>query len=182
MNFLINFKKNYFFYFFFIFVLIGIYYSLQTGITHDEQYDFQVWKANQNVILNTFFNRNLDTSFLVGGSKFYGSGFHLLSFPIEYIIQKLPFIKNYDDETKILLSKHSSVFIFFVISSLFFRKILKIISGSSLCSNIGSIFYLLYPYLLGHSFFNVKDIPFLTIWLICTYLIIKRSLGIFLSQ
>jgi len=175
VNFLINFKKNYFFYFFFIFVLIGIYYSLQTGITHDEQYDFQVWKANQNVILNTFFNRNLDTSFLVGGSKFYGSGFHLLSFPIEYIIQKLPFIKNYDDETKILLSKHSSVFIFFVISSLFFRKILKIISGSSLCSNIGSIFYLLYPYLLGHSFFNVKDIPFLTIWLICTYLIIKIS-------
>ena len=31
---------------------------------------------------------------------------------------------------------------------------------------------MLYPYLLGHSFFNIKDIPFLSIWLICTYYII----------
>ena len=31
----------------------------------------------------------------------------------------------------------------------------------------------MYPYLLGHSFFNVKDIPFLSVWLICTYLMIS---------
>ena len=42
-------------------------------------------------------------------------------------------------------------------------------------SNLGTIFYLSYPYLLGHSFFNVKDVPFLSVWLICTYYIIKIS-------
>ena len=35
-----------------------------------------------------------------------------------------------------------------------------------------SVLYLTYPYLLGHSFFNIKDIPFLSIWLICTFYII----------
>ena len=40
---------------------------------------------------------------------------------------------------------------------------------------LATVFYFLNPYLLGHSFFNVKDIPFLTFWIICTYLIIKIS-------
>ena len=31
--------------------------------------------------------------------------------------------------------------------------------------------FLTYPYLLGHSLFNVKDIPFMSLWMICTYYI-----------
>ena len=174
MNFLINIKRYYYLYFLFFYILAGAFYSLQVGITHDEQYDYFVWRANQNVILNTFFSKNLDTSFLVGGSKFYGSGFHLLSFPIEYLIQFFSILPDfYDNETKTLLSKHVSVFIFFTVSGILVREILKILTNDKLSSNLGSIFYLFYPYLLGHSFFNIKDIPFLSIWLVCTYLIIK---------
>ena len=33
--------------------------------------------------------------------------------------------------------------------------------------------YFLFPYLLGHSLFNPKDIPFLSVWVICTYYIIQ---------
>ena len=33
--------------------------------------------------------------------------------------------------------------------------------------------YLTYPYILGHSLFNIKDIPFMSIWLINTYYLIK---------
>ena len=179
MIFLKNIKKNFFIYFVFFFTLLGIYFSLLTGITHDEQYDLYVWQANQNIILNTIFNEEFDTSFLTGGSKYYGSGFHLLSFPIENLIQKIPFILNFDLETNILLSKHASVFIFFIVSSFFVRKILKLITENNLCSNIGSVFYLLYPYLLGHSFFNIKDIPFMSVWLVNTFLIIKILDGIF---
>lgn len=175
MSLIKNIKKNYFFYFVFFFTILGIYFSLQTGITHDEQYDLYVWQANKNIILNTFLSKDFDTSFLIGGSKFYGSGFHLLSMPIEYFVQKFSFILNFDTETNTLLSKHASVFIFFILSSFFLRKILLLITKSNLCANIGTIFYLLYPYLLGHSFFNVKDIPFLSVWLICTYLIIYIS-------
>ena len=31
--------------------------------------------------------------------------------------------------------------------------------------------FLTYPYLLGHSLFNVKDVPFMSLWMICTYYI-----------
>ena len=53
------------------------------------------------------------------------------------------------------------------------RKIISLITKNKFHANLSSIFYLLYPYLLGHSFFNVKDIPFLTFWLICTYFLIR---------
>ena len=133
-----------------------------------------VWQANQNVIINKLLGKNLDISFLSGGSEFYGSGFHLLSYPIENLIKYFPILPEYyDNETKTLLSKHASVFIFFVFSGIALRAILKILTKDALSSNLGSIFYLLSPYLLGHSFFNIKDIPFLSIWLICTYLFIK---------
>lgn len=174
MKFLKKIEKNFFFYFVILFLITGIYFSLQTGITHDEQYDLYVWQANQNLFLNKIFAYDLDTSYLkTGASMFYGSGFHIISLPIEFIIQKLNLIPDYDEETKILLSKHATVFIFYIVSGLFLRQILKTIINNKSFANIGCIFYLLYPYLLGHSFFNVKDIPFLSIWLICTYLIIK---------
>ena len=43
-------------------------------------------------------------------------------------------------------------------------------------------FYLSYPYLFGHSLFNIKDIPFLSVWLICTYYIIDISNYFFLKK
>ena len=40
---------------------------------------------------------------------------------------------------------------------------------------ISVLIYLLYPYLFGHAQFNPKDIPFLSVWVICTYFIIKME-------
>ena len=173
MNFFHIIKKNYFYLFIACFTFAGIFLALNTGITHDEYHDLFVWKANQNLILNKLFNLNLDTSYMTGGGLYYGSGFHYISFIVEFLTLQIPIIDNFDDITKLLLSKHITVFLFFVTSGIFIRKILKIITNNSTFSNLGSILYLLYPYLLGHSFFNVKDIPFLSVWCICTYYIIR---------
>ena len=72
-------KKFYFHFFLFFFTITGIYLSINTGITHDEFHDFNVWQANKNLILNFFLNENFDTSYLGGTNKFYGSGFHYFS-------------------------------------------------------------------------------------------------------
>ena len=169
-------KKNFYLYIFlFFFILIGAYLSINTGITHDETYDYNVWIANKNYILNFFFGYDLDTTYLSGGGKFYGSGFHYLSSLLEFFTGNLPQLSSYEGDAKKILSKHISVFLFFVLSGLFFKKILKIIINDNYFVNLGTIFYLLYPYLLGHSFFNVKDIPFLSLWLICSYYIIRIS-------
>ena len=76
------------------------------------------------------------------------------------------------DYGKLLIIKHPSVFVLFLISGFYFKKIILKITKNKNFSNLSTILYLSYPYLLGHSFFNVKDIPFLSVWLICTYYII----------
>ena len=78
------FKKIYFYLFLSIFILAGIHFSINTGITHDELHDYKVWIANKNSILNFFLNKNLDTSYLTGANKFYGSGFHYISIFLEF--------------------------------------------------------------------------------------------------
>ena len=166
-------KKKYFYLFIVCFTFVGVLLAFNTGITHDEYHDLFVWKANQNLILNKLFNTNFDTSYLTGGGLYYGSGFHYISYIIELLTFQIPIIDNYDEITKSLLSKHITVFLFFLTSGIFIRKILKTLTNNIDFSNLGSIFYLLYPYLLGHSFFNVKDIPFLSIWCVCTYYIIR---------
>ena len=94
-------------------------------------------------------------------------------------------IFEFDDinqEGKILLLKHPTVFIFFAISGIFLRKILIILTSDKTFSDYSTIFYLTYPYLLGHSFFNIKDIPFMSMWLICTYYLIKNLNNFFLKK
>jgi hypothetical protein len=72
-----------------------------------------------------------------------------------------------------LLAKHFVVFLFFFISGIFFYLILKKIIENENFSKTGTIIYLLYPYLFGQSLFSPKDVPFMSIWVICTYLSLK---------
>jgi len=167
------FIKNYFSIFLFFFFVIGVYLSLNVSITHDEIYDLYVWNSNKIYVKDLLTGSLSEQNSLEGMTKFYGIGFHILSSPLEYIF--INFLQNdqFNYQTKIYLSKHVTVFLFFLVSGVFFKKILNIIIKNNFNANLGTVVYLLYPYLLGHSFFNTKDIPFLSVWIICTYLIIK---------
>ncbi len=176
------FKNFYFYIFLFFFVFIAGIASINTGITHDELFDYKVWLTNKDLILNFLFNENFDTSYLADAGKYYGIGFHYYSSLLEPFFSRLPQLSDYDINTKKILSKHISVFSLFVISGLIFKRIVKLIINDNHFANLSTIFYLSYPYLLGHSFFNVKDIPFLTLWLTCTYFIIRLSRNYFLKD
>ena len=93
-------KKNYFYLFIVCFTFVGVLLALNTGITHDEYHDLFVWKANQNLILNKLFNSNFDTSYITGGNLYYGSGFHYISFIVEFLTLQIPIIDNFDEEIK----------------------------------------------------------------------------------
>ena len=67
------------------------------------------------------------------------------------------------------MSKHSVVFLIFFVSGIYFYKFINKITNNLSFSILSTSLYLLYPYLFGHSLFNMKDIPFLSIWLITTY-------------
>ena len=140
---ILNIKKNYFNYFLFFFSIIGIYLSLNTGITHDEAHSLWIWELNKKKILKIFFDINYEISSLnesLGYNQdfnsialdtfhgFYGIGFYLASFPFEKLIT---LIFNFDfisTEGKQLLIKHPFVIIYFVIGGFFLKKLMFMIT------------------------------------------------------
>ncbi len=162
-------KKNYFNYFLVFYSLIGIYLSLSVGITHDEAHSNWVWKLNFYKILNIFLDSNYDVSYLNTYHGYYGVGFYYLAAPLDLIFSKMIDMNEISLEGSVLLAKHPAVFIFFIISGIYLRKIFLLLTQDALFSNLSTILFLTYPYIFGHSLFNIKDIPFMSIWVICTY-------------
>ena len=159
-----------------LFFFIGSYFSIQTGITHDEAHEQEVWEYNVNAV-KSIYNKNDDYQNLQNYRyKYYGIGFQIFSqpvqIPIKFLIKKY---SNIDNLGAHLLSKHFAIFLLFCLSGVFFFLIIKKITNDKNFSYLATILYLLYPYLLGHGFYNPKDSPFSSIWLICTYFSFRLS-------
>ena len=167
------FKKKVFNLFLIIYFLIGLILSINVGITHDESHGLFVWELNKYKLSNYFLRTNYDVSELDTYHSYYGVGFYLFADTFGKLINLIPENLGLLDKSNELLSKHPSVFIFFILSALYFKKIIYLITRDKIFSNLATVFYLVYPYLLGHSFFNFKDIPFMSIWLVCTYQFIR---------
>ena len=171
---ILNFKKL-FTSFLIIFLIIGSLSSLKVGISHDEWHEEENWKFNLKIIktfkdsINSENESTIDTDSYL--DRYYGIGFQYISQPIQYFLKdKIKKYENVDDFGAKLISKHLVVFLFFFISGILFYQIIKNTIKDKVFSYFSTFLYLLYPYLLGHSFFSPKDIPFMSVWLLCTYL------------
>ena len=174
-------KKRLFVIFLFFYFLIGSTNSINTGISFDENYEQLNWDFNvklvkdisNSILTDQQFDKdkfNDEVKSFVG----YGIGFQIISQPIQFLVKN--FIDS-DNNLEIygakLLSKHFVVFLFFFVSGIFFYLILRKIIENVNCCSLGTIIYLTYPYLFGQSMFSPKDIPFMSVWLICTFLILN---------
>ena len=163
-------NKIFFVIFLVVFFIVGSYFSINTGLSLDEWQEQRNWEYNVALVKSIIFQTELEPIFKNYGDKFYGVGFQIISQPIQFFLSD--FILKSQDITNFgahLISKHFVVFIFFFISGFFVYLIIIKITKDLLISLIGTALYLLYPYLLGHGLFNPKDIPFLSLWLICTF-------------
>ncbi len=170
-----NLRQKFLFLFLFIFFVFGSIISLKVGISHDEYHEEENWKYNLNLskkIYNDLFSLDDNELILTDyKDKYYGIGFQIVSQPIQYFLKDIVLkYQNIDEYGAKLISKHFVVFLFFFISGITFYLILrKIVKNKNFCY-FSTLIYFFYPYLLGQSFFNSKDIPFMTVWLICSYL------------
>ena len=175
-------KKNFnkiFKYILLIYVVIGFYLSINTGISTDEFIVQHKWNLNLEII--KFFLLNIgDGKFelLNYAWKYHGVGFSYISEPYVAIISQIIEIEDIPKNASKALLNHSLLFITFFLSGIIARKIIYLIIKDKIFSDIFLIFYLLYPYLLGHSFYNSTDIPFLFGWLISSLISIKIFLKI----
>ena len=156
-----------------IYLITGIFLSLNTGISHDEYHEQLNWEINLKAIKD-FYETGNYKDLLEYRDRYHGIGFHFLSQPFQYLIKD--YLLNYlnvNEFGSILISKHPVIFILFFISGLFFYKICLIFFNDKNFALISLFIFLLYPYFLGHSLINPKDIPFLSFWVISTYLSCK---------
>lgn len=75
---------------------------------------------------------------------------------------------NISDPKNYFLLRHFSNFLIFYVSSIFFYLLLKI-RFSNILSIIGLIFFILSPRIFAESFYNMKDVIFLSFFVISLY-------------
>ena len=166
-------------YFFPIYFILGIYLSINTGISHDEIHEYSNWEINTAAIKDIFHNLN-NSSLLEYKDRYHGVAFNWLSKPIQFIIFKpLSSYLNINIFGAFLISKHVVTFTSFFLSGIIIYLIFNLLLNNENFSVLSTTLYYLYPYLFGHALFNPKDIPFLSTWLICTYFIIKLVKNLF---
>jgi len=171
----INISKKITFLLFAIFFLIGTITFKDYGISVDEEFQRRVGIYWLNYVLSftSFYELNNTvaiklaqiTGFTlpnVEGNEYYGVIFDLPVALLEIIFQ-------IDDPKNYFYFKHFLNFILFFTASIFFYKILLNRFLNYNVALIGTLFFVLSPRIYGHSFFNPKDMIFLSLVTIALY-------------
>ena len=161
---------------FFIIFLIGSLNFKNYGVHWDSEAQRKIGFINGNYILKLFLSEDKydDTFKNLTSSKFdkktisrnsfdfkdysentYGAGFELPSAAIETFFK----IKDFQE---VFLLRHYMNFLFFFISLIFFFKFIKYKFKSQLFGIIGIFFLILNPRIFVESFYNSKDIIFMS--------------------
>jgi hypothetical protein len=156
--------------FFAFYIPVGIWACLHAGISADELTEYQTLGINIQAVKGLLSGSFIEYQQLLNyHDRYYGIGFHLISNTIAKIaiFFNSHFFSLSNTPSEILFA-HIAVFGAFALSGLSVKSILCRLTANSSMASLGMIVYLMWPYLLGHSLFNVKDIPFLFVWILST--------------
>ena len=156
--------------FFIFFIPLGLIASIYIGVTWDEIYESITFKANLSAIQGILQGDLSEYQALKSHhDRYYGVGFHL----IENLVSSLLFsIRNnlypFSELASYLIYSHISVFLVFCLSGCLVQRLIFRFTGDLRVAILGMMAFLLWPYMLGHGLMNIKDTPFMFLWLICT--------------
>jgi len=147
--------------FFAVFLCIGIAVFKDYGISWDEHI------SRNRGIMALKYVLEQDQKLLTNGTKYYGTAFEILLAAIERILylRKGPRARFF--------MRHAVTFLLFYIGVIFFYRLCKYRFRSWKIGLLGSVFFILSPRILADSFYNPKDIPFLVMFIISTYTLVK---------
>jgi hypothetical protein len=153
--------------FFLTFLLIGLSIYKDYGLSWDEN---SQWKNNGHANYNFIFHDDKD-ALLNGIDKYHGPAFELILVFIEKAL-------SLDDPSDIYYMRHFLTFFVFFISSFFFYLLSQQLFKNRTIPYIVTLMYILSPAIFSHSFYNSKDIGFLSFFVISVYtmiIFIKRQ-------
>ncbi|KJJ84296.1 conserved hypothetical protein, membrane [Candidatus Omnitrophus magneticus] len=144
-------------FFFIVFFLAGLSIYKDYGISWDEK-----WQRDLGTLSVDYVFKG-DRSLLSYKDKYYGPVFEMLLVAVERVF-------NLTSDSRILyFSRHLVTFIFFYISVIFFYKLCRDKFKSWQMGLLGAVFLVLSPRIFAHAFYNSKDLPFLSVFIISIY-------------
>ena len=164
---------------FLTFFLVGLFTFRDYGISVDEEFHRSSGFYWLNYILSFTNFENFKNLVDIKISEIKGFTLQLpQQHPYYGVIFDLPVaflevVLKIDDPKKIFYFKHFLNFLVFFISCIFFYKILKNRFSNYSIPLFGTLFFILSPRIYGSSFFNNKDIIFLSFVTIALYYCFK---------
>ena len=146
--------------FFLVFLLIGLSIYTDYGVSWDEGTN----RKNGLISFNYIFKG--DNSLLTYKDRDYGVAFELLLIFLEKIFRL-------DNHRDIFFMRHLCTFLMFYIGVYFFYLLCKNHFDSWKIGLLGSLFLILSPRIFAHSFYNSKDLAFLSMFIIGIYTLFK---------
>ena len=158
-----------------IFLIFGCIASLQPGLTVDDPTEQKTFRIITNAAKSLLLGHwdEYDRVKLYH-DRYYGIGLDVLGYPCQLLLRSyLASRLQVDIETASLLARHSAVFLLFGISVVVFYRYARLFIRNRCVAAIITAAYAACPYLFGHSMINLRDSPFMSLYLACTYLSIR---------
>lgn len=130
------------------------------GMGWDEVYQREIGMTSWDYIFSN------DSKLYTFAMRDYGVGFELPLIFIEKVFQM-------ESEHSIFLMRHFVSHLFFLTGAFFCYRLIDLIYQNKLLASIGLLIFALHPVIYAHSFFNTKDVPFLSLSMICFYLVVR---------
>ena len=146
-----------------LFAAVGLFVLDDYGVSGDEYLQRLIGHAWVNYVLG------VDGIPWKDHNRLYGAAFEV---PL-VLVERLLGLK---DSRDVYLSRHLAGHLFFLAGGFFCYLLAYRLSDNRLLAIFAMLLFLLHPRLYAHSFFNSKDVPFLSMFMIALYLV-HRAFG-----
>ena len=140
-----------------VFAVVGAAVLDDYGVIHD------VWLLRGNATASIDYILGDENALLSGQGEFYGVAFDIPLIVVERLL-------GLEDSRDIFLSRHLITHALFLAAGFFAWLLTYRLFGSRLIALLAMLLFLLHPRMYAHSFFNSKDLPFLSVFMIALYL------------
>ena len=141
---------------FLAFVLVGFFASDDYGIAWDEPSQIEIGQRNYDYLLG------INDSLVTYHDRHYGAAYEL---PI-YALQK---VLNFENSAQLYNFRHLINHLIFIVSLGFFFMLIMKLFRSFNTALLGTIMLYIHPRIFAHSFFNSKDVIFMSVFIIGLY-------------
>mgnify|MGYP003576015125 CR=1 FL=1 len=138
-------------------IVLGLCVYQHYGVSWDEPWQREIGETSYRYVFEN------NEALLIYQERDHGVGFELPLILIEKALQPR-------DISDVYLMRHLVTHLFFLISAFCGYLLALRLFGNKWIASLAFLMFVLHPRLYAHSFFNSKDIPFLSMFIVCFFL------------